>query len=307
VNRATPSRLACALLLLGALSTSACSRLGPLSVSPADTSVTSGDTGDTGDANGRDSTAGREAGLDARAPDQSGHDAHAADSASDLPAVDLLSPDLLAPDLKPSPDSKPDQLTADFGALPAVSWNPADKQKNIMLSQDQLTASVPVSTGSLNDSVRATLGHTSGKWYWEVVITARSQSFFNSVGLGTTTASLEDSPSLFKGGCDYDESGRIACHGSPSVSGSGYKAGDIVGVALDLDGRRVYFSLNGVWQLGPPAAVSGGLTLDAAKARRVFPMVTISKGDAMTAHFAGVGGKKLHASPPVGYTAGWRP
>ena len=46
-----------------------------------------------------------------------------------------------------------------------ATWNPSDKGTNITLSNGNLT----VAKGNAGwESVRATIGVSSGKWYWEV-------------------------------------------------------------------------------------------------------------------------------------------
>src|SRR3989344_5257710 len=47
-----------------------------------------------------------------------------------------------------------------------ATWNPSDKSASITFSGSDLTATGPTS-GSTFFSVRATIGKSSGKWYWE--------------------------------------------------------------------------------------------------------------------------------------------
>jgi hypothetical protein len=45
---------------------------------------------------------------------------------------------------------------------------------------------------------------------------------------------------------------------------SRYRDGDVFGLAADLDARKLYFHVNGVWKFGPPGNI--GIPLAAGKA-----------------------------------------
>ena len=54
-------------------------------------------------------------------------------------------------------------------AFEATTWSPTDKGAAVSLSADKLTASYSAASGS---NVRAAVGKTSGKWYWELTLVA---------------------------------------------------------------------------------------------------------------------------------------
>lgn len=65
----------------------------------------------------------------------------------------------------------PQQALSSYGAVVGTTyatWNPADKSADITLSLGNLKAT---QTTSSWDSVRSTIGKTSGKWYWEYTMT----------------------------------------------------------------------------------------------------------------------------------------
>lgn len=187
-----------------------------------------------------------------------------------------------------------------------MTWNPADKAQNVTLSPDRLSAFVTNASGSANDCVRATVGHKTGKYYWEVEVISRGTMSFCGVGLGSGSFMLEDAPSYEEGGCQYFVDGEIKCHGSPAVMGAQLKPGDVVGIALDLDNRRAHFRWNGHWKTGDPGTTGTGLEIDGLASRTIYPAVNLSTGDKMTARFGG-GGIALTSSPPPGYAPGWIP
>lgn len=199
----------------------------------------------------------------------------------------------------------PPPAPADSAApLAATTWDPQAKQMDIMLSSDLLTASEPAQINSVNNSVRATVGKLSGRWYWEITVVALGNGSYHSVGFGTEDHSLEMGPQSKEGGCGYIVgTGMISC-GTYVPGAAKIGPGDHVGVALDLDQRRVYFRHNGKWQLGTnPAAGSGGQSFSSpAKAKGIYPMVNISNGDTMRANF----GASPFAYPvPAGFKPGW--
>jgi len=117
-----------------------------------------------------------------------------------------------------------------------------------------------------NDSVRATIGKTEGKWYFEILVAARSYSGYNAIGTATKALWLEVTPGADDNGCGYQASGYVQCKlRSITTTFESYGAGDVIGVAVDLDNNRAYFSKNGVWQGGAdPNTLSGGLEMGMA-------------------------------------------
>ena len=62
----------------------------------------------------------------------------------------------------------------------------------------------------------------------------------------------------------YQSDGNNWVAGSSSSGWSTYTTGDIIGIALDLDNRKVYFHKNGVYEgSGDPVAGTNGLTVTA--------------------------------------------
>lgn len=113
----------------------------------------------------------------------------------------------------------------------------------------------------------SSLGVSSGKWYMEnKIITTTSGRLYSGVVYGNATAT-NDWPG---GGDDQwfyrSEDGHVYHNGSNQYTGSTLADGDIVGIAMDLDNHKLYFSKNGTWQnSGDPTSGStgtGALDLD---------------------------------------------
>ena len=119
----------------------------------------------------------------------------------------------------------------------------------------------------------STLGLTQGKWYWEVKYEAKSSSSnYNLIGIAERPT---ESASQYLGGVTaianygyYSDNGKVyAKSGSSTTYGNSYAVGDIIGVALDLDNSKLYFSKNGTYQnSGVPTSGStgtGAISIDA--------------------------------------------
>lgn len=132
-----------------------------------------------------------------------------------------------------------------FSALTGT-WNPADKDSGVTLSGGNLTASI-VHSSSSGSAVRGTAGKSSGKWYFEVTITATSG--LTSIGVANSSMPLTNSVGEELNSWGYYSSGRVA-HGAAIASGGAYSSGDVIGVALNMDAGSVTFYKNGVSQGG---------------------------------------------------------
>lgn len=104
-----------------------------------------------------------------------------------------------------------------------------------------------------HNGVRSNFYKTSGKWYWEITINSGTTHF---VGIGTGDAGLNEFVGSDEFGYSYHSlDGKAYSNAASLVYGDTYIAGDVIGVALDLDDNKIWFSKNGVWQnSGDPAA-----------------------------------------------------
>ena len=105
----------------------------------------------------------------------------------------------------------------------------------------------------------STIGVQNGKWYAEFLVTATSSG--NSViGAGYDPEAQQDGRSNFcqeiDEGWGYAENGNAYNNGATDL-GTTYTTDDIVGVALDLDGNKIY------WYKNNTLINSGGTAIDA--------------------------------------------
>jgi len=134
---------------------------------------------------------------------------------------------------------------------------------------DLLSTSVAFSEGNLQvattDSAvfgsSSTIGASSGKWYMEV----KPTQIQNKMAIGVTASAPEDARNNHRPG-DGAYSAGIRSSGDAKLNGSSesgswdsFTTSDIVGVALDLDNNKLYFSKNGTFMnSGDPTSGSTG-------------------------------------------------
>ena len=160
-------------------------------------------------------------------------------------------------------------------------------------------ADLSVSSTSTGDQVRATVGRDAGQFYWEV--TVDSLGVYNLGGVGVTSLDATLGPVLASSsvpGVVFAPTGVISNSAGDSVMGCGYSAGDVIGVALDLEDQLIYFSVNGVWQAGgSPDDADGGIDLDLT-GEMVHPALELYPSDAYSANF---GQSTFEFPPPSGF------
>lgn len=116
-------------------------------------------------------------------------------------------------------------------------------------------------SSSVNRSCFSTLAPSAGKWYCEVKVANDTDC---KLGIADISAdynfngqTLDFSDSTY--GYSYNEAGTKSVAGNSSSYGTGYNAADIIGIAMDLDNSKLYFSLNGTFQdSGVPTSGSTG-------------------------------------------------
>jgi hypothetical protein len=108
----------------------------------------------------------------------------------------------------------------------------------------------------------STLGVSTGKWYGEFKMT--SSSNWSMVGV-TGQIATATNYSIGHGATGYGYAGGSSASGQQSNNntfssyGDTYNNGDIIGIALDLDNNKLYFSKNGTFQnSGDPTSGATG-------------------------------------------------
>lgn len=180
-----------------------------------------------------------------------------------------------------------------------ATWNPSDKNANITLSGSDLTATAANTSWK---SARATIGNSSGKWYWEITVDVSSDNR-TTHGVGSLSATLNDWVGSDDYGWGYAGITGYKYHSDIGVVyGSTFAAGSVIGVALDLDDGKIWWAKNGVWQAsGNPA--TGANPAYTGLSGTCYPMCTCyAINSKITANF---GASAFSYSVPAGFNSGF--
>lgn len=195
-------------------------------------------------------------------------------------------------------------------SAPLVTWDPAHTNSALTLSGGNLTIT---ETGGNDAGAVATLGQSSGLWYWEVLSVAQSGAGDSNsvVALGDTTyratgGTGPDSPGKTIHALGYYNSGKIYYNGGVIATYDAFVIGNVVRVAWNATTQRLWIAVaGGNWNASGaanPATGVGGLDVSAYLSGTLYPgagYALISAGSC-TANF---GHTAFTYSVPVGFMA----
>jgi hypothetical protein len=121
--------------------------------------------------------------------------------------------------------------------------NPLDNQ--LVLSNGNLQFNRSVASWV---SSRATIGMTSGKWYWEVTATAATGTLYCMVGVSLNSCTLNDYFGVSSAGWGYSAHDGYKYNAGGLAYGSSWVVNDVIGIAFDADAGTITFYKNNVSQ-----------------------------------------------------------
>jgi len=136
-------------------------------------------------------------------------------------------------------------------------------------------------------SAYGTMPVSSGKWYWEVTINTHNTD--SAVGM------LNSSNSTY---ALYLSTGNKT-NGSSTAYGSTYTSAAVIGVALDLENGKIFFSKNGTWQASGEPAAGTNPAYSGLSGIHVAQSYVYNTGS-QTYNF---GQRPFAYTPPTGYSA----
>lgn len=190
------------------------------------------------------------------------------------------------------------------GAPPIVTLNPADKNSSITLSNGNLTGTAASGWAS----VRATVSHNSGKYYYETFIVNQPGSGYFMFGLMSSADPLTTypgGPGTTGYGCQSSNTGgaRVYHSGSSSIPSNNPYApiGQHVRLAVDFTAGKLWFgtSTTSTLWLGGGDPVSGNTpTGTFSPGTSFFPALGFFTAQSSTVCFLT---GSFSFSPPGGY------
>jgi hypothetical protein len=162
------------------------------------------------------------------------------------------------------------------------------------LSDANLT--IAYGTSVTRNATMGTFGMSSGKWYWEVTITASSASPTGAV-MGITNESSASAvtgyPGFAANGWGYSGSDASKYNnGSGTAYGATFAANDVIGFAFDADSGSITAYKNGVSQ---------GVMFSSLAANTYYPSIGDGSGTSTFSAAANFGQRPFSYTPPTGF------
>ena len=187
---------------------------------------------------------------------------------------------------------------------PTMNWctvNPLSQRQYLTTSNGNLQ--INYNNASNGVSIVGTQGASSGKWYWETTMTTASGADY--VGVVTSDWDVMGRagvayPGSQNNGWTYYRDGRIYHNGSFSSYGDSYTTGDVIGLALDLNNGKIYFSKNGTFQNSSNPSTEANPAFSNVSGT-VFPVW--AGYNTSTVHTCNFGQRDFAYTPPTGFKA----
>ena len=143
--------------------------------------------------------------------------------------------------------------------------------------------------GKTSDSVwrtgLSTLGMTSGKYYCEMKHNGGTHyiGIISYEDYITESSGYPQTGDLANGVAFYINTGQSSIAGTLASYGNYASSGDIIGIALDLDNNKIYFSINGTWQnSGDPTSGSTGTGALTVQSNKTYMFASSCNGSGNT-------------------------
>jgi hypothetical protein len=174
--------------------------------------------------------------------------------------------------------------------------NPLRKAGSHTLSNGNLDIVMGSDSGSR--TTFATIGVSSGKWYWETTITTATNVYYPGVGVNTNLAlSPEAQSGDTASGFMYLINGQKYSNGALSSYGASFSNGDVIGIALDMDAGTITFYKNGSTQGQAFTGITGTATpCVIGFGPGAAPALTVNYGARSFAYQAPAGFKSLNTA-----------
>lgn len=198
-----------------------------------------------------------------------------------------------------------------------ATWDPATVTAVTLSGGNLVATNTGTTSADQGARVAAANGKATGKYYFEVICTTTGGGLNNGAGVGTTASTYTGMGNLggVTGAELYFHNNVYINNANPmAFSGGGFFSGNVIGIAVDLDNRKIWFRKSpnvstafGNWNDNAtynPATNVGGLTIPAGT---MVPFVTFggSSGVSGVVFTANFGDSAFVGAVPAGFTSGW--
>ena len=152
-------------------------------------------------------------------------------------------------------DQSTDTCTNNF-----ATWNPLFRKGTTTPAFAEGNLKSTFDDGGANEFALTTFGVSAGKWYAEVKWPSNTGTAATATGiLDMAYTGTDDPNNAVTNAFGYFGSGTKNVSGTASSYGNSYADNDIIGIAIDMDNNKLYFSKNGTFQdSGDPTSGSTG-------------------------------------------------
>ena len=160
-----------------------------------------------------------------------------------------------------SVDQSTDTCTNNFATMNSLIPN-----SNITYSEGNLRVQQD-SVGNNRISL-STIAVSAGKWYVEHKISQHQDHTHTGIVAADSTYSTSNSLAQMENAYAYKNDGTVQQYNQSNIDTgeATYTAGDIIGIALDMDNNKLYFHKNGTYlNSGDPAGNSNGYSITSGK------------------------------------------
>lgn len=170
-----------------------------------------------------------------------------------------------------------------------ATLNPLDKGSGATISEGNL---LNTTTTTEYFGVNATIGISTGKFYWEIV--SGSNNIYSVLGIRTAAASRTIYVGGDANGYAYYQNGQKYTNNSGTAYGAAWAINDIIGVAFDADAGTLTFYKNGVSQ---------GVAFSSIPSNVWFPAFSDGANTFGSADYVNFGQRPFTYTPPAGFRA----
>ena len=174
----------------------------------------------------------------------------------------------------------------------------------LTLSNGSLDGSIAASA-SANQQVVGTFGVSSGKWYFEVRLNTVGGSGTGTTTIGVTKLDSVPTTNNISNGQAWSYYGFNGqkYNTTGTAYGNTYAAGNTVGVALDMDNGKIWFSKDGVFQASGDPVAGTNAAFTNLTGQTVMPWVQDDNANSPKTFTANFGQRAFAYTAPSGFKA----